>query len=424
VASSENSPSTRPRVLILGGGFAGAGAAQKLADADVDVVLVDRHDYHTFQPLLYQLATGLLETTAVGHSLRDLVGHHDNVTVHRATVSAVDLDAREARFEDLEPIAYDYLVYGLGAEVNFFGTEGAAEHAFPMYTLPNAVRLKDHLLKRWDAADHDPTLIADGALNVVVVGGGPTGVETAGAMAELYRAELAKDYPDIPQDEARVILVEAGPELFSMFKPNLREYAAKALTDRTVEVRTGEAVAGVSPTRVTLKSGEVLNAHTLVWGAGLQGTPVALTFGLDLERGNRIGVDGDLTLPGHPEVYVVGDAAAIFDEKTQQVLPQLGSVALQSGEHVGETIARRIAGKKTKPFAYKDKGTMAAIGRGAACVQMLGGRTMTGKKAQMAWVTVHLALLPTNEDRAKAIVDLAGATFTHQRAGRITVEST
>jgi NADH dehydrogenase len=424
VASSENSPSTRPRVLILGGGFAGAGAAQKLADADVDVVLVDRHDYHTFQPLLYQLATGLLETTAVGHSLRDLVGHHDNVTVHRATVSAVDLDAREARFEDLEPIAYDYLVYGLGAEVNFFGTEGAAEHAFPMYTLPNAVRLKDHLLKRWDAADHDPALIADGALNVVVVGGGPTGVETAGAMAELYRAELAKDYPDIPQDEARVILVEAGPELFSMFKPNLREYAAKALTDRTVEVRTGEAVAGVSPTRVTLKSGEVLNAHTLVWGAGLQGTPVALTFGLDLERGNRIGVDGDLTLPGHPEVYVVGDAAAIFDEKTQQVLPQLGSVALQSGEHVGETIARRVAGKKTKPFAYKDKGTMAAIGRGAACVQMLGGRTMTGKKAQMAWVTVHLALLPTNEDRAKAIVDLAGATFTHQRAGRITVEST
>jgi NADH dehydrogenase len=424
VASSENSPSTRPRVLILGGGFAGAGAAQKLADADVDVVLVDRHDYHTFQPLLYQLATGLLETTAVGHSLRDLVGHHDNVTVHRATVSAVDLDAREARFEDLEPIAYDYLVYGLGAEVNFFGTEGAAEHAFPMYTLPNAVRLKDHLLKRWDAADHDPALIADGALNVVVVGGGPTGVETAGAMAELYRAELAKDYPDIPQEEARVILVEAGPELFSMFKPNLREYAAKALTDRTVEVRTGEAVAGVSPTRVTLKSGEVLNAHTLVWGAGLQGTPVALTFGLDLERGNRIGVDGDLTLPGHPEVYVVGDAAAIFDEKTQQVLPQLGSVALQSGEHVGETIARRIAGKKTKPFAYKDKGTMAAIGRGAACVQMLGGRTMTGKKAQMAWVTVHLALLPTNEDRAKAIVDLAGATFTHQRAGRITVEST
>jgi NADH:quinone reductase (non-electrogenic) len=410
-------------VLILGGGFAGVGAAQKLKDADAEVVLVDRHDYHTFQPLLYQLATGLLEETAVGHSLRDLVGHQGNTTVHRAGVAAVDLDAREATFDDLDPISYDYLVFGLGAEVTFFGTEGAAEHAFPMYTLPHAINLKNHLLKRWDAVDHDPTLLADGALNVVVVGGGPTGVETAGALAELYRAEFVKDYPDIPQDEARIILVEAGPELFSMFKPKLREYAAKALTDRTVEVRTGALVASVAPNRVTLKSGEVINAHTLVWGAGLQGNPVVQSLGVELERGNRIGVGSDLTLPGHPEVYVVGDVAAIVDTKTEQVLPQLGSVALQSGEHVGETIAHRIAGKKTKPFAYKDKGTMAAIGRRAACVQMLGGRTMTGLKAQLAWSAVHLALLPTNEDRAKAVVDWAGATATHQRAGRITIES-
>src|SRR5690348_11831130 len=146
----------RPRVLILGGGFAGVGAAQKLKDADADVVLVDRHDYHTFQPLLYQLATGLLEQTAVGHSLRDLVGHHENTTVHRADVTGVDLDAREVRFDDLPPMTYDYLLFALGAVVNFFGTEGATEHAFPMYTLPNAVSLKNHLLKRWDAVDHDP----------------------------------------------------------------------------------------------------------------------------------------------------------------------------------------------------------------------------------------------------------------------------
>jgi NADH dehydrogenase len=410
-------------VLILGGGFAGVGAAHELADADADVVLVDRHDYHTFQPLLYQLATGLLEETAVGHSLRDLVGHQENTVVHRGSASGVDLDARTVSFDDLEPITYDYLVFGLGAEVDFFGTEGAADHAFPMYTLPNALGLKDHLLGRWDAVDHDPSLIADGALNVVVVGGGPTGVETAGAVAELYRAELARDYPDIPQDEARVTLVEAGPELFSMFKPKLREYATKALTERTVDVRTGAMVASVSPNRVALKSGEELEAHTLVWGAGLQGNPVVQSLGLELERGNRIGVDADLTRPDHPEVFVVGDVAAIVDPKTEQVLPQLGSVALQSGEHAGETIAGRIAGKKTKPFAYKDKGTMAAIGRGAACVQMLGGRTMTGKKAQLAWLTVHLALLPTNEDRAKALVDWAGATATHQRAGRFTVGS-
>src|SRR5262249_45692974 len=231
----------------------------------------------------------------------------------------------------------------------------------------------------------DPSIIHDGALNIVVVGGGPTGVETAGAVAELYRGVFGKDYPNLPQEQARVTLVEAGPELFSMFKPKLREYTAKALADRTVEARTGAMVAWVAPTRVKLKSGDELEAHTLVWGAGLQGNPLVQTLGLELQRGNRIGVGSDLAVPERPEVYVLGDAAAIVDEKTKQVLPQLGSVALQSGEHAGEAIARRIAGKEAKPFKYKDKGTMATIGRGAAVVQMLAGRTMTGKKAQVAW---------------------------------------
>jgi len=413
----------RPRVLILGGGFAGVGAAQKLKDTDVEVVLVDKHDYHTFQPLLYQLATGLLETTAVGHSLRDLLARHENTTIHKAGATAVDLDARTVSFDELAPISYDYLVLGLGAEVNFFGTSGAAEHAFPMYTLRDAVRLKDHILGRWEAADRDPSLVSEGALNVVVVGGGPTGVETAGALAELYRGDLAKDYGGVSEEDARITLVEAGPELFPMFKSKLRDYTAKALAERTVEVRTGALVASVSPTQVTLKSGDVLPAHTLVWGAGLQGNALIPSLGLELQRGNRIGVGTDLALPGHPEVFVVGDAAAISDPKTDTVLPQLGSVALQSGEHVGETIGRTVAGKETKPFAYRDKGTMAAIGRGAAVMQMLGGRTMTGRKAQLAWGTVHLALLPTNSDRARAIVDWAGAAATHQRSGRITVES-
>jgi NADH dehydrogenase len=408
-------------VLILGGGFAGVGAANELEHADADVVLVDRHDYHTFQPLLYQLATGLLETTAVGHSLRDLLSRHDNTEIHKAGVTAIDLERRAVEFEEIGPISYDYLVLGIGAEVNFFGTAGAPAHAFPMYTLPNAVQLKDHLLERWEAADRDRSLIDDGALNVVVVGGGPTGVETAGAVAELYRGVFAKDYPHVEPENARVILVEAGPELFPMFKPKLREYTNKALTDRGVEVRTQTAVATVAPTRVGLKTGDTVEAHTLVWGAGLQGNPLARTLGLELQRGSRIGVGPDLTCPGHPDVYVVGDVAAITDSKTGQVLPQLGSVALQSGEHAGKSIARRIAGKEPKPFAYRDKGTMAAIGRGAAVVQMMGGRTMTGLKAQAAWGAVHLALLPTNADRAKAVVDWAGAATTHQRVGRITV---
>ena len=413
----------RPRVLVLGGGFGGIGAAQKLHKADVDVVLVDKNDYHTFQPLLYQVATGLLEQPAVGHPIRDLFHGQDNARLHKDRVTAIDLDAREVRFAELEPLGYDYLVLGLGAEVNFFGVEGAAEHAFPLYTLSDAVRLKDQILRLWEAADKDHGLIEDGALNIVVVGGGPTGVETAGALAELYTGLFRKDFPDIDEQAARITLVEASPEIFSMFKPELRNYAVEALTKRGVEVTTGEVVESITPQRVKLKSGKELKAHTLVWGAGLQGNALVQSLGLELERGNRIAVDNELRLPSHPEVFVVGDVAAITDSKTQQVLPQLGSVALQSGEHAGETIARLVEGKDPESFKYRDKGTMAAIGRGAAVVQMLGGRTMKGKTAQVAWATVHLALLPTNEDRAKAVVDWAGAGLTHQRSARISVET-
>ena len=420
---SDVAGSGRPRIVVLGGGFAGVGAVHKLKHADADVVLIDKHDYHTFQPLLYQLATGLLETTAVGHSLRDLVKDQSNTTIHKAPITGIDLGAREVRFDGLAPVTYDFLVLSLGAEVTYFGTEGAAEHAFPMYTLADAIRLKDHVLERWEAADKDSELVDDGALTVVVVGGGPTGVETAGALAELYRSNFVTDYPTLPQEKARVVLVEAGDEIFAMFKPNLREYAKDALEQRTVEVMTGARVESVSPTRVTLSTGEVISAHTLVWGAGLQGNRLVQSLGIELQRGNRIAVGPDLELPGHAGVFVVGDVAAITDSKTGRVLPQLGSVALQSGEHVGETISRRVAGKSTKPFAYRDKGTMAAIGRHSAVVQMLGGKTMKGRKAQFAWRTVHLALLPTNEDRAKAVVDWAGSELTHQRVGRITVDT-
>jgi NADH dehydrogenase len=413
----------RPRVLVLGGGFGGVGAAQKLRKSDVDVVLVDKHDYHTFQPLLYQVATGLLEQPAVGHPMRDLFHKQPNARVRQDVVTEIDLDARQVRFAELEPLGYDYLVIGLGAEVNFFGVDGAPEHGFPLYTLPDAVRLRDHVLGAWEAADRTPSTVDDGALNIVVVGGGPTGVETAGALAELYSGVFREDYPDLPHQEARIVLVEAGPEIFPMFKENLRSYTVGALTKRGVEVMTGEVVDSVAPTRVRLKSGTELPAHTLVWGAGLQGNALTQALGLELERGNRIGVDEELRVAGHPEVYAVGDVAAITDAKTGQVLPQLGSVALQSGEHAGETISRRVAGRETKPFKYRDKGTMATIGRGAAVVQMLAGRTIKGRKAQAAWGAVHLALLPTNEDRAKAVVDWAGAGFTHEREARITVET-
>ncbi len=413
----------RPRVLILGGGFAGLGAARKLRDADADVVLIDKHDYHTFQPLLYQVATDLLETPSVGHPLRDLFHEQRNAAVHQATVEAVDLEAREVRFAEMPALAYDHLVLACGAQVNFFGVEGAAEHAFPLYTLADAVRLKEHILGRWEAADREPALVDDGALNIVVVGGGPTGVESAGALAELYRGNFSADYPDIPQERARLVLVEAGPALFTMFKADIRAYTQKTLAKRGVEVLLGEIVESVAPTRVKLRSGTVIDAHTLVWGAGLQASAIAGSLGLELQKGGRIPAEPDLTVAGHPEVSAVGDIAWITDTKTGHVLPQLGSVALQAGEQAGENIARRLAGKTTNPFRYHDKGTMATIGRGSAVIQMPRGRTMKGKAASLAWGAVHLALLSTGEDRAKAVVDWTWAGFTHERPARISVKT-
>jgi NADH dehydrogenase len=346
------------------------------------------------------------------------------VTVRKATVSAIDRENRQVEFVGLEPLTYDYLVLALGARVNFFGVEGAAAHAFPLYTVADSLRLKEHVLRRWESADRDPALVEDGALNVVIVGGGPTGVESAGAMAELYTGNLIEDYPDLPAEHARVTLVEAGPALLAMFKRDIQEYTVRALEKRGVEVLLGESVSSIAPTRVTLASGRVVNAHTLVWGAGLQANELAPGVGADLQRGNRIVAAPDLSLSEDPRVFPVGDIAWITDSETEDVLPQLGSVALQAGEHAGENISRLVAGEQTKPFVYHDKGTMATIGRGAAVAQLKGGHTIKGRSAFLAWGAVHLALLSSGEDRAKALTNWTWAAFTHERAARITVDTT
>jgi NADH dehydrogenase len=416
--------STTPRVVILGGGFGGLGAAEKLKHVDAEIVLIDRHDYHTFQPMLYQAATDLISAEEVGHPLRDVLHDHRSMTMHAATVSGIDLANRQIQLQGIAPLTYDYLVLALGAEVNFFGVTGAAENAFPLYTLPDAIRLKEHILQKWEAADKDPGLVDDGALNVVVVGGGPTGVESAGAIIELYRGNFVKDYPNLPAKDARVTLVEFAPALLGMFKSKIQTYAKQALEKRGVEVRLGDGVIEIAPTRVTLKSGEVLKAHTLVWGAGLQANPLVHTLGVPLEKGGRVPVQTDLSLAGHPEVFVVGDIAWITDAKTNQVLAQLGSTALQSGEQAVENIANRISGKATEPFSYFDKGMMATIGRGAAVAQLPGGKTMTGRVASMAWGTVHLALLTGGDNRAKSMLDWGWAGITHERTERISVSTT
>ena len=244
----------RPRVVILGGGFAGIGAARQLKDVDADIVLVDKNDFHTFQPLLYQVAANLLQQAVVGHPLGDLLAEHSNTTVEQATVAGIALEERRVHLVDSPPLSYDYLVIALGAEVDFFGLAGGPEHAFPMYTLADALRLREHVSRQWAEASRDDVLIEDGALNVVVVGGGPTGVETAGALAERYRTSFASEYPTVAGEKARIILVEAAASLFGMFRSTLRSYAKKELEKRGVEVLLGELVgidrAHASPAQV------------------------------------------------------------------------------------------------------------------------------------------------------------------------------
>jgi len=413
--------SERPTVVVLGGGFGGLGAARKLAKAPVDVVLVDRHDYHTFQPLLYQVATDLLDPETVGHPLREYVHGQHNLRVVTDTVSGIDLDARTVSFEDWDDLSYDRLVVALGARANFFGTEGADEHAFPLYTLTDAIRLKTHTLERFEAAQKVPAAEAPALLDTVIVGGGPTGVETAGAMADLFFTTLARDAPQLPMGNARITLVEHGDRLLRMFDEGVSEFARAALEERGVTVRLGESVARIDAGSVTLGSGEVLRAGTTVWGAGLTANPLAADLGADREHG-RVVVGPLLELPGHPEVHVVGDLAWITDARTGEVLPQLGSVALQAGEHVGRSIDRELRRhKEPEPFHYRDRGSMATIGRGAAVAAIPPDIHLTGRPAFLMWGTVHLALLSGSDAKGAALLNWFWGWFGHDRPSRVLI---
>ena len=412
--------SKTPHVVIVGAGFGGLEVAEQLAHVPVEVTLIDRHNYHTFQPLLYQVATSLLNAEDVGAPVRSMFRHQDNVTFRMATVSGVDVAGRTIHLEDGNKIAYDYLVLAGGATVNYFNTPGAAEHAFPLYTLMNAVKLRNQILDRFEAADRNPSLIEDGALNFVIVGAGPTGVETAGALADLFYNLLPQDYHQLATEKARVIIVEMAKEVLAPFKENLRTYAKEELEQRRVEVRLGEAVAEVGANFVRLKSGEEIKAHTLIWAAGVRANPLADVTGLPQGRGGRIKLNPDLSVPDHPEIFVVGDMGEVASDG--QVLPQLGSVAMQSGQHVGRQIARRLHGEPTQPFKYWDKGFMATIGRGAAVVEFPNKRTLHGHLAYFAWLGVHLTLLSGMRNRIEVLWNWSWSALTHDRAARIIIQ--
>ena len=287
-------------VVILGAGFGGIGALKKLRDADVRITIVDKRDYHTFQPLLYQVATDELGPTEVGFPIRELLHGHKNISFHQAVVKSVDLAQRQVVTDSTAPIQYDYLVLALGAMVNFFHTPGADQYALPLYTMEDAIRLKEHILKTFEAVDKNPALIDDGALTFCVVGGGPTGVELTGALVELLHAELKKDYPNLPVEKAQVFLYEHSPNLLGTFAPRLESYARKALEERGAKVQAGTGVSKIGPVSIELSTGATVKTHTTVWAAGLQANPIVSSLGIDLVHGGRIPVGPDLQVKGPP----------------------------------------------------------------------------------------------------------------------------
>ena len=403
------------RVVIIGAGFGGLAAAKELDGAPVHVTIVDRHNYHTFQPLLYQVATAGLNAADVAYAVRGIFQRQHNVSFRQASVIGVDWSTNALALDD-GTLPFDHLIVAAGATAAYFGIDGAAEHGFPLYTLTDAIALRNHVLERFEAADADPLLVDDGALCFVVVGGGPTGVEVAGALAELFAMVLRKDFRTLDVSKARIVLVEMADVLLQPFSPASQRHARERLTHMGVDVRSGEAVTRVTPTRVELKSGEELASHTLVWAAGVRASPLVDALGVATTRAGRIVVGPDLRIEGHDNAFAIGDVAAISQDG--ELLPMVAQVAIQSGRYA----ARQIVRERRRPFHYRNKGTMATIGRRAAVAELPLHIRLSGTPAWMAWLGLHLVTLVGFRNRLSVFLNWAWNYVTWDRGPRLIIK--
>jgi NADH dehydrogenase len=428
VVAEEAGPMTKrnrnglPRVVVVGGGFAGLNAVKSLAKVKppVRVILLEQHNYHLFQPLLYQLATGVVQPADIAHPVRGIVRRYRRASVRMATVSGVDLDAREVLTEAGARFHYDYLILAAGATTATFGIPGVEEHSFPLKSMPDALRLRAHLLHQFELADNDPAQVDKGALTVVVGGGGPTGVEMAGALHELFKHVLVHDFPDLDINQAKVVVLEAMDHLLAPFHPSSRQHALDILRKRGVEVRLGQALERATAGEVVLKDGTVIRTRTLVWGAGVRANPLADVLGLEQTRGGRIVVGEDLSVPGRPEVFVVGDIAGAGDGKGG-LLPQVAQPAIQEARHTAQNIERTLKGEPRTGFTYKDKGIMATIGRNAAVTELPSGARFKGVLAWYMWLALHLAYIIGFRSRVAVLVNWIWSYLTYDRHARIIV---
>lgn len=404
-------------MVIVGGGFGGLWAAQALRGEACQVLLLDRHNYHSFFPLLYQVAAAELEPEQIAHPVRSILRRLANARFLMARVEAVDLSRRRVRAEGLGEIEYDYLILATGSASDYFGIPGAAEHAFPLRTMEEAIELRNHLLGCFERAVQE----REGEerarlLSFVIVGGGPTGVEFAGALAELVFRPLVRDFPALDFSQVRVILVEALERLLPSMPPPLGAYAASRLEAMGVEVRLDSMVSRISPAQVELKAGAIIPSRTVVWTAGVRGDPGAQDWGLPLTRRGQVEVGPTLQLPGHPEVYVVGDLAHFQEEG--RALPMVAPVALQQGTHAAGNIARELRGQEPLPFRYRDRGMMATIGRNAA-VAHLGRLTFAGFPAWLVWLATHLVKLIGFRNRLMVLISWAWRYVSYEQAVRL-----
>jgi NADH dehydrogenase len=413
----------RHRVVVVGAGFGGLTAAKGFRRSPVDVTVLDANNFHTFQPLLYQVATAGLDADDVAYAVRGVFRRQRNVEVHMAQVTGIDLDSKQLTIDRAgvtDTVEYDSLVLAAGAISTTYGVPGVEEHAVPLKTLEDALRLRLKILERFEQASSDPSLIHQGKLNVVVCGGGPTGVELAGATMELFTKVLAKDFPTLNVRAVRVVLVEAAPRLLGAFSEKSGERARRTLTRRGVEVRVGVGVDKIVEGAVHLADGSVIPAGTVAWTAGVRANPLAESIGLELTKGGRIVVDPDLSVPGHPEVFVVGDiAASPARPDGDGLLPQVAQPAIQGGRHAARQIIRRLDGLGTEPFRYHDKGSMATIGRSDAIAEFPNGWRLQGFIGWLAWLGLHLLYLIGVRNRANVLINWAWNYLTYDRGSRI-----
>ena len=411
------SRSQRPQVVIVGAGFGGLEASKALAKVDVDVTLVDAYNHHCFQPLLYQVATAALSPADVAWPIRAIMRHQKNVRVIMARVTGIDVEARRVHTSELD-LAYDYLVLATGATHSYFGRDDWAPFAPGLKHIADATEIRRRFLLAFERAE----VVEDAAerarlLTFVIVGGGATGVEMAGAIAEVARRTLKHDFRRIDPRNSRIVLIEAGPRLLPTFSTALSDYAARSLRHMGVEVELGRKVIGCDARGVTLDSGRI-EAATVVWAAGVVASPAATWIGAEHDRAGRIKVAADLSVPGRPEIFAVGDTATVTDRHGRPV-PGIAPAAKQMGRYVGEVIAARIKGEKAPPpFAYRHLGDLATIGRKSAVVK-LGPVQLTGFVGWLFWSAVHIYFLIGLRNRFVVALNWLWSYVTFQRGARL-----